>query len=171
MGLFRFLARVTIGLLFVGHGTQKLFGWFGGHGLRGTANFFGSSGWRLPFVMALLAGLGEASGLAFAVGFLTPLAALGIATVMLNAIFAVHWKNGFFNGDGGIEFPLALATVAVAVAATGPGRFSLDNLIGRADDISGLWWGVGVAAAAGAITAVNFVVFRERRRLREAPAA
>lgn len=165
------LLRLVVGGTLFAHGVQKLFGWFGGHGLRGTASFFGSSGWRLPLAMAFLAGLGETSGLAFAFGLLTPLAALGIATVMLNAMFAVHWKNGFFNGDGGIEFPLALATVAVAVAATGPGRFSLDNLIGRADDISGLWWGVGVAAAAGAITAVNFVVFRERRRLREAPAA
>ena len=165
------LLRVVIGGTTFAHGAQKLFGWFGGHGLRGTANFFGSTGWRLPLAMAFLAGLGETSGLAFAFGFLTPLAALGIAVVMLNAIFVVHWKNGFFNGDGGLEFPLTIATVAVAVAATGPGRFSIDNLIGWADNISGLWWGVGVAGAAIAITAVNLVVFRERQRMQEAPAA
>jgi putative oxidoreductase len=162
---------VVIGGTIFAHGAQKLFGWFGGNGLRGTANFFGSSGWRLPLITAFLAGLGETSGLAFAFGLLTPLAALGIATVMLNAIFAVHWKNGFFNGDGGFEFPLTLATVAVAVAATGPGRFSIDNLIGWAGNISGLWWGVGVAAAAIAITAGNFLVLRERQRMQEAPAA
>ena len=121
------LLRVVIGGTVFAHGAQKLFGWFGGHGLRGTAGFFGSTGWRQPLLMAFLAGLGEASGLAFAFGFLTPLAALGIVTVMLNAIFAVHWKNGFFNGDGGLEFPLTLATVAGAIAATGPGRFSIDN--------------------------------------------
>lgn len=165
------LLRLVVGGTLFAHGVQKLFGWFGGHGLRGTASFFGSSGWRLPLAMAFLAGLGETSGLAFAFGLLTPLAALGIATVMLNAMFAVHWKNGFFNGNGGLEFPLTLATVAVGVAAIGPGRFSVDNLVGWADNISGLWWGVGVAAAAIAITAVNFVVFRERHRMQEAPAA
>jgi putative oxidoreductase len=165
------LLRVVVGGTIFAHGAQKLFGWFGGPGLRGTASFFGSSGWRLPLITAFLAGVGEASGLAFALGFLTPLAALGIAIVMLNAIFAVHWKNGFFNGAGGLEFPLTIATVAVAVAATGPERFSIDNLIGWADDISGLWWGVGVAAAALAITAVNFAVLRERHRMQGAPAA
>ena len=164
------LLRVVIGGTLFSHGAQKLFGWFGGHGLRGTAGFFGSIGWRLPLVMALLAGLGEASGLAFALGFLTPLAALGIATVMLNALIAVHWKNGFFNGNGGIEFPLVIGAVAVAVAATGPGRFSIDHAIGWADNISGVWWGVGVAAAAAAISFLTLVVFRSREQLQEQPA-
>src|SRR5215213_9018407 len=91
------LLRLVAGGTLSAHGAQKLFGWFGGHGLRGTGNFFGSLGWRAPLLMALLAGLGETSGLAFAAGFLTPLAALGVATVMLTAIVAVHWKNGFFN--------------------------------------------------------------------------
>src|SRR5947207_650230 len=161
------LLRVVIGGTVFAHGAQKLFGWFGGHGLRGTAGFFGSMGWRLPLLMAFLAGLGETSGLAFAFGLLTPLAALGIATVMLNAIFAVHWRNGFFNGDGGVEFPLALGTVAIAVAATGPGRFSIDNAIGWADNISGLWWGVGVAIAAAAISAVTLTVLRRSERLQQ----
>jgi putative oxidoreductase len=161
------LLRVVIGGTLFAHGAQKLFGWFDGHGLRGTAGFFGSTGWRLPLLMAFLAGLGETSGLAFAFGLLTPLAALGIATVMLNAIFAVHWRNGFFNGDGGLEFPLALGAVAVAVAATGPGRFSIDNAIGWADNISGLWWGVGVAGAAAAITIATLTIFRRSERLQE----
>jgi putative oxidoreductase len=161
------LLRFVIGGTLFAHGAQKLFGWFGGHGLRGTAGFFGSMGWRLPLLMAFLAGLGETSGLAFAFGLLTPLAALGIATVMLNAIFAVHWRNGFFNGDGGLEFPLALGAVAVAVAATGPGRFSIDNAIGWADNISGLWWGVGVAVGAAAISAVTLTVFRRSERLQQ----
>jgi putative oxidoreductase len=165
------LLRVVIGGTLFSHGAQKLFGWFGGPGLRGTAGFLGSLGWRAPLAMAFLAGLAETSGLAFAAGFLTPLAALGIAVVMLNAILVVHWRNGFFNGNGGIEFPLAVATVAVAVAATGPGRFSIDRLIGWADNISGLWWGVGVAGAALAISYLTVMVFRHRERLQEAPAA
>src|SRR5947208_11894142 len=118
------LLRVVVGGTMFSHGAQKLFGWFGGPGLRGTAGFFESLGWRLPLALAFLAGLAETSGVAFALGLLTPLAALGIAVVMLNAIFVVHWRNGFFNGNGGLEFPLTLATVAVAVAATGPGRVS-----------------------------------------------
>ncbi|HWH55856.1 MAG TPA: DoxX family protein [Gaiellaceae bacterium] len=164
------LLRVVIGATIFAHGAQKLFGWFGGHGLRGTANFFGSMGWRMPLLMAFLAGLGEASGLAFAAGFLTPLAALGIAIVMLNAIIVVHWRNGFFNGNGGLEFPLTLATVAIAVAATGPGRFSIDNAIGWADNISGLGWGVGVLAAALVVTTLTLTVFRTRARMQEQPA-
>src|SRR2546421_9839591 len=157
--------RVVIGGTIFAHGAQKLFGWFGGPGLRGTAGFFGSIGWRTPLLMALLAGLGESSGLLFAAGFLTPLAALGIATVMLNAIFAVHWKNGFFSSNGGLEFPLSLATVAVAVAAIGPGRFSIDRLIGWDDNISGVWWGLGVPAAAIAATLVSLTVLRHPERL------
>ena len=164
------LLRVVVGGTMFSHGAQKLFGWFGGPGLRGTAGFFGSLGWRSPLAMAFVAGLAETSGLALAAGLLTPLAALGITVVLLNAIFVVHLKNGFFNGDGGIEFPLALASVAVALAATGPGRFSIDRLLGWDDNISGLWWGVGVAGVALAISAVTLTVLRRRERLREVPA-
>ena len=165
------LLRVVVGATMFSHGAQKLFGWFGGHGLRGTAGFFESLGWRMPLAMAFLAGLAETSGVAFALGFLTPLAALGIAVVMLNAILVVHWRNGFFNSNGGVEFPLTLATVAVAVAATGPGRFSIDRLIGWDDNISGVWWGIGIAAAALAISFVTVTVFRHREAMQEQPAA
>ena len=165
------LLRVVVGGTMFSHGAQKLFGWFGGHGLRGTAGFFESMGWRMPLAMAFLAGLAETSGVAFALGLLTPLAALGIAVVMLNAIFVVHWRNGFFNSNGGVEFPLTLATVAVAVAATGPGRFSIDRLIGWDDNITGVWWGVGIAAAALAISFVTVTVLRHRESMQEQPAA
>ncbi|HEX6490978.1 MAG TPA: DoxX family protein [Gaiellaceae bacterium] len=165
------LLRVVIGGTILAHGGQKLFGWFGGPGLRGTAGFFGSLGWRMPLAMAFLAGLGESSGLLFALGLLTPLAALGIATVMLNAIIAVHWKNGFFNSNGGLEFPLTIATVAVAVAAIGPGRFSLDRALHLSGHLSGVWWGVGVGVAAIALTAVSLTVLRRPSALHEQPAA
>ena len=165
------LLRVVVGGTMFSHGAQKLFGWFDGHGLRRTAGFFESLGWGWPLAMAFLAGLGETSGIAFAAGLLTPLAALGIAVVILNAIFVVHWKNGFFNGNGGLEFPLTLATVAVAVAAIGPGRFSIDRLIGWDDNITGVWWGVGIAAAALAISFVTVTVLRHRESMQEQPAA
>ena len=142
--------RVVVGLLLFGHGAQKLFGWFGGHGLRGTAGFFGSLGFRrqhaLP--MAILAGLSEAAGLLLALGFLTPFAALAMASVMVVAVGTVHWKNGLWGTNGGYEFNLVLWTVAIAVAAGGPGRFSLDGAFGWVDNLAGVSWGVGVLAVS-----------------------
>jgi putative oxidoreductase len=138
--------RVVVGLLLFGHGAQKLFGWFGGHGPQGTAGFFGSLGFRrrhaLP--MAVLAGLSEAAGLLLALGFLTPLACLAIATVMVVAVATVHRRNGLWATNGGYEFNLVLWTVAIAIAAAGPGRFSVDAAVSWVGTISGLWWGLGV---------------------------
>lgn len=138
--------RVIVGLVFFAHGAQKLFGWWGGGGVRGTAGFFGSTGFRFPTAMALLAGVGEAAGLLFALGLLTPLAALLLTSTMVVAVGSVHWKNGLFAMNGGYEFNLVLWTVAIAVAASGPGRFSLDRAFGWDDNLAGLWWGVGVLA-------------------------
>jgi putative oxidoreductase len=163
--------RVVVGLTMAAHGVQKLFGWFGGHGPRGTGGFFGGLGFRWPLAMAILAGAAETGGVLFAVGFVTPLAALGIAVVMFNAIWTVHWRNGFFAGNGGYEFPLVLATAAVATSAMGPGRFSIDHAIGWDDNISGLWWGVGVLAAALVISVVTMTVGRSRQAMQEQPAA
>jgi putative oxidoreductase len=142
------LLRAVVGLTLFAHGSQKLFGWFGGGGLKGTAGFFGGLGFRPPLAMALMAGLGEAAGLLFALGLVTPLAAAGMTATMIVAIGAVHWKNGFFAMKGGYEFNLVLLTTAVAVSATGPGRFSLDRALGWDGRISGLWWGVGVLAVS-----------------------
>jgi len=165
------LLRVVAGGTIFAHGAQKLFGWFGGHGLRGTAGFFEGLGFRPALPLTLLAGLGETGGLFFAAGFLTPLAALGMAIVMLNAIAVVHWSKGFFNGNGGLEFPLLLATVAVSVTAIGPGRFSLDRAIGWDDNISGVWWGVGVAAVAIAVTFLTVATTRHRAKVQAAATA
>jgi putative oxidoreductase len=160
--------RVVVGGTMFGHGAQKLFGWFGGPGRDGTAGFLGQLGFRAPLLFGLVAGLAESGGLFFAAGLLTPLAALGIAIVMLNAIGSVHWSKGFWNGNGGIEFPLTLLTVAVAVAATGPGRFSLDRAIGWDDNSSGVWWGVGVLGAAAVVSFLTLTVARRRRALQAA---
>jgi putative oxidoreductase len=165
------LLRVVAGLTISAHGLQKLFGWFGGGGIRGTAGFFENVGYRPPLLLAVLAGLGEAAGLLFAVGFLTPLAALGMTIVMFNAIAVVHWSKGFFNGNGGFEFPLSLATIAIAVAATGPGRFSIDHAIGWDDNISGVWWGVGVAVVAAVVSLLTVATTRRRARVQATAAA
>lgn len=154
------LLRIVIGGIFFAHGSQKLFGWWGGSGLGGTKGWLAGMGFKVPGAMALLVALAESSGLLFAFGLLTPLAAVGMASAMLVAIAAVHWKNGLWAGSGGYEFNLAILTVAVAVAATGPGRFSLDRALGWDDNISGVWWGLGAIAlaAVGAFTVLT--VFR-----------
>jgi len=107
--------------------------------------------------MAFLVAVSETSGLVFALGLVTPLAALALATTMVVAVGTVHWKNGFFSTKGGYEFNLALWAAVIAVAAIGPGRFSLDRAFGWDDNLSGVWWGVGVLAAslaaAGAVLA------------------
>src|ERR1051326_3875426 len=119
------ILRVVIGALFVGHGTQKLFGWFGGGGKQGTAKMFGSLGYPWPDKMALLAGSTETgAGTMLALGLATPLAAAGLIGVMINAVFAVHLKNGLWITKGGFEYNLVLSAAALAVAWIGPGRIS-----------------------------------------------
>jgi putative oxidoreductase len=138
--------RVVVGSVFFAHGAQKLFGWWGGGGLRGTAGWLGSTGFRPPFVMAVLVALSESSGGLLVVGVATPFVALALAATMVVAVGTAHWKNGFWSGKGGYEFNLVLWAAAVALAAMGPGRFSIDRLLGWDGDISGLWWGVAVLA-------------------------
>jgi putative oxidoreductase len=161
------LLRLVVGLLFVGHGTQKLFGWFGGGGPRGTAAFFSSVGYRMPGVLAVVAGLSEAGGgMLLATGLLTPLAAFLLATVMLNAIATVVFPKGFL---GGFEFEVTLLTVAIALAATGPGEISLDDAIGWADDITGIAWASLVLAAAIVASLITTTLGRARADLDEIP--
>ena len=146
------LLRLVVGLAFVGHGTQKLFGWFGGYGPKGTGGFFASKGYRAPVLMAVVAGLSEvAGGTLLALGLATPLAGALLATVMINAIGSVTFKKAFMLGS---ELEIAYLTIAVSLAATGPGRFSIDRAIGWDDDISGVWCGV---AALGAALVVSFL--------------
>jgi putative oxidoreductase len=111
--------RVIVGLSLSAHGAQKLFGWFGGHGPRGTAGFFGSLGFRPPLAMALVAGMSELAGMLFALGLATPFAAVAMASVMVVAVGAVHRRNGFWVTNGGYEYNLAIWAVSASVAAAG----------------------------------------------------
>ena len=125
------LVRVVPGALLFGHGTQKLFGWFGGRGLAATGTGFASNGYRPGATFAFLAGFGEAGGgLLLALGLLTPLGCAAIIGVMLNAIVSVHWPKGIWATNGGFEYPLTLAFVAAGIAFTGPGEFSVDHALG-----------------------------------------
>jgi putative oxidoreductase len=125
------IARLVIGLLIAAHGTQKLFGWFGGHGLHATGEFFGKLGFRPGRLYATSAGLGElVSGLLIALGFLGPVGPAILLAVMIVAAISVHWRNGLFAATNGIELPLLYGTAAVRFALAGPGRYSLDSLLG-----------------------------------------
>jgi putative oxidoreductase len=159
------LLRLFVGGAFFGHGTQKLFGWFGGYGPQGTGQFFGSRGFRAPVLMAVMAGLAEAGGgTLLALGLLTPLAGALIALVMINAIVSVSFKPGFMLGS---ELELAYLVTAVSLAAIGPGRFSIDRAIGWDDDLSGLWCGVGALVAACVVSLLTLTLGRTRPPVQE----
>ncbi|MGG3919201.1 DoxX family protein [Parageobacillus thermoglucosidasius] len=124
------LIRFVFGLTFAGHGAQKLFGWFGGHGLKGTAGWMESIGLKPGKAMALAAGANElAGGILFAIGLWTPLAALLMVVPMIVAIIKVHGPNGYWVTQNGYEYNLAIIAVAIGVALTGPGQYSLDAII------------------------------------------
>jgi putative oxidoreductase len=165
------LLRLAVGSIMAAHGAQKLFGWWGGPGIQGTAGMCSNLAYRAPLFMACGLALSEfGGGLALATGFLTPLGALAVTVVMINAVYLIHWPKGFFSGNGGYEFNLLIASAAVALAATGPGRFAIDRAIGWDDNISGLWWGLGVLAAAVAVAFTTLTVGRRRPAVAEMPA-
>src|SRR5207244_9204884 len=129
------LLRLVVGVAFVGHGTQKLFGWFGGYGPKGTGGFFTSQGYRAGVLMAVAAGLAEAGGgTLLALGFVTPLAGALLATVMINAIGSVTFKRALMLGS---ELEIAYLTIAVSLSAVCPGRFSCYRSIGWSVELSG----------------------------------
>ena len=138
--------RLVFGLFLAYHGYNKI---FGGNGLTGTANWFGGIGMRWPKWQARIAATTEiGSGVLFAVGLITPFAAAGMIGLMLVAIVVAHWKVGFFifrEGEGW-EYCASIAVVALVVATTGAGRWSLDRALEVEFDA---WWGAIVAAALG----------------------
>jgi putative oxidoreductase len=155
--------RVVVGLVFFAHGAQKLFGWWGGAGLQGTKGWLSSMGFRMPGPMALTVAVSEASGLLFAAGFLTPFAALLMASSMVVAIGSVLWRQGFWNTGQGYEYNLVLLAVPVAVAATGPGRYSIDHALKWDDNLSGPIWGLAVLTLAIIGALFVLTVMREPR--------
>jgi putative oxidoreductase len=125
------LVRLVFGLYFLAHGTQKLFGWFGGYGLGGTGGYMESLGFRPGKLFALASGLSEGiGGLLVALGFLGPIGCGLVLISMVVATFTVHWKNGLYVTSNGVEMPVAWGTCAVAIAFSGPRSYSLDALLG-----------------------------------------
>ena len=155
------IARLVIGLLMAGHGSQKAFGWFGGYGLQGTGGFMEALGFRPGRLFAAAAAYGEvASGLLIALGLLGPIGPALMLSVMIVAAVTVHWKKGVF-GSNGVELPLLYATAAIALALTGPGRISLDALLGLQ------WLSTPLIAIAALIagTAIGFANLALRRQV------
>src|SRR5215831_6447342 len=125
------IIRGLFGLAIAGHGTQKLFGWFGGYGVKGTGGFFETIGFRPGAAFAAAAGLSElGGGLLLTLGLFTPFGAAAILSAMLVAMVSVHLKNGFFAMNNGIELPFLYSVAAFGIAWTGAGAISLDRLLG-----------------------------------------
>jgi putative oxidoreductase len=130
IGLDTLPVRVGAGVIFAAHGAQKLFGWFGGYGLEGTAGWMESIGLAPGTLMAALAGSAEFfGGLLLIVGFLVRPTAIVLAITMLVAIVTVHFQNGLFMSNNGYEFGLALLVISMGLALRGAGSLSIDNLL------------------------------------------
>jgi putative oxidoreductase len=125
------IGRIYIGLAVAAHGVGKLFGWFGGYGLKGTGAAFETFGFRGGTMFALAAGLSETGGgLLTAFGLLGPLGPAAIVMIMLVAIFSVHAGNGFLAEKHGFELPGTYASGALILAYIGAGPYSLDAAFG-----------------------------------------
>ena len=146
------VVRVVLGSILAAHGAQKLFGWFGGHGLAGTSGWLDSMGFKPARPHATVVGLAEfGGGVSLVLGLISPLGAAAVAGVMLVAVATVHWSNGFFNASGGYEFNLLIIATAIALAITGPGEVSVDRFAGWT--LAGPAWGAaafGISAVAAA---------------------
>ena len=153
-----FIIRAIIGGLLFAHGTQKLFGWYGGYGLDGTGGFFESVGHKPGRTMAMVAGISEAGGgLLLILGLLTPIGSAAIIGTMIVAMVSVHKDNGLWATNGGYELPLINATVAAGLAFTGAGSWSLDSAFNTPWNRG---WGVGLLAVCIAFLAAGAVLAR-----------
>ncbi|TCO62759.1 DoxX family protein [Actinocrispum wychmicini] len=151
--------RIVVGLVMAYHGTEKLFGWWGGEGIAGAADFFGRQGYRPPRLMAAVAGLTEtAGGLSLATGFLTPLGVAALVGTFVN-ILVLHLPNGLARRKNGFEYELVLLAATCGTGLAGPGSFALDRLLGL--DFAPVWGiaavGVGVLSGLG-VTATRKAV-------------
>jgi len=156
MDLALLVIRLVIGLLFVGHGAQKLFGVFGGQGLKPTADMFDAISLRPGHLHARAAGGAEVvGGASLALGLVTPVGAALVIAVMVAAVITVHLPNGLWNTNGGYEYNLVMIAGAFALAGVGPGGWSLDDAL--AIDWSSTVWALA-ALAAGVICGLGAVI-------------
>lgn len=148
--------RIVVGLLFAGHGAQKLFGWFGGYGLNGVAGWLGSMGLKPARFWALMAGLAEfGGGILLLLGLFNPLGPLGIIAAMAMAIAKVHWSKGLWVTDGGVEYPLVNIAVSAAIALAGPGAYSIDAILNLTIPAAFFWIGLATILVVTVAVAGN----------------
>lgn len=167
MNLGLLVLRVVVGVLFMGHGAQKLFGVLGGGGIEGTAAFFEKTGLRPGWLHAWAAGLAEfGGGLLLALGLGAPFAAAALIGVMTAAIITVHFANGLWVGENGFEYNLVMIAAVFAVAAVGAGAWSLDNAFDL--DVAGAGWGIA-ALAAGLLGGIGAVLSGRMQSAPDAP--
>ncbi len=122
--------RIAAGAIFAAHGAQKLFGWFGGYGLEGTAGWMASIGLEPGYLMASLAGGAEFfGGLLLIIGLAVRPAALMLAITMLVAIVTVHFANGLFMSNNGYEYGLVLLVMSIGLMFRGAGNLSADQIL------------------------------------------
>lgn len=160
MSTGRLLARTVIGGLFIAHGGQKLFGWFGGPGPKGTEAMMESLELRPPRLQAITAGVTEAGGGALlAAGLATPLASAALTGVMTTAIKKVHLANGPWAANGGWEYNVVMIAALTVLAESGPGDLSLDRALGT--ERSGPGWAMA-ALATGVATAAATMILGKR---------
>jgi putative oxidoreductase len=152
-------ARLVIGGLFVGHGTQKLFGWFGGPGLEGTEQMMGALDLRPARPNAVAAGVSEtAGGALLMIGAATPIAAASLIGTMFTAIRKVHQPKGVWAAQGGWEYNAVLIAALMALVDAGPGDLSVDAAMGR--DEWGAGWALGGLATGAAASALAIALGR-----------
>jgi putative oxidoreductase len=137
------IIRLAVAVVMVFHGTEKLFGWWGGEGLDGAASFFGRMGIRPPRLMAFVAGLTETTGgVLFGLGAVTALAAAMLFGTLVN-VLALHWRNGFSRRNNGFEYEFVLLAAAACIGFTGPGQLSADAVLGL--PAGGVLWGLAAS--------------------------
>jgi putative oxidoreductase len=169
MSVGRLGVRLVIGGLFIGHGTQKIFGWFGGPGRAGTEAMMESINLRPAKVHAVLAGTTETvGGSLLAAGLATPLASAALTGVMTTAIRKVHLPNGPWAANGGWEYNAVLIGAVTALAETGPGELSLDHLL-RTERTGPLWALGSLATGVGTAFLTMAAAGRSRPTLTGAP--
>jgi putative oxidoreductase len=157
MDLALLVLRLVVGLLFVGHGAQKLFGVLGGGGLEGTAGMFDNIGLRPGWLHARAAGTAEfLGGALLALGLFTPFAAAVLIAVMTTAVITVHAPNGIWNTNQGYEFNLVLVAAVFTLAGVGAGNWSLDSAFGF--DLHSTVWAVG-ALVVGVLGGIGTFLF------------